>query len=500
MKLNADILYDFLNPYLPLTYYGKGKPSLHLLRPEFYTGETNEFIANHLYISLADRLPDMPRFGNDVVIICVGGKPPVWYTTGRCVCLLVNEFSDLFTVFNYVQSIFNAFDSWERELYQIQRGNSDISAMIRLSTDVLGLSMTVLDRKFKNIATNELSLGNNGAENSSMTLDDFSRAMEHTKVDLTTQGPYLMELEPCAICSNLFDSHGIYIGSLTFHATQRELRPSDGVLNEFLADFVKKAIVAAPTIEAESRQDGLKAMFSELLQGLPCNQKRLHQLEEHNSSASFLCAKILPVGKLHAAPLKFVCDLAESSIPHAVAFAHEAHVVAFIEISAAEQVYGAIENFTNKVDAKIGISQVFSDLLLARSYYRQASVAIDFGSILHTENSCYRFSDYRLYYLLSHATGEFPLEIILPDGLRALYERDQQQNSNYIQTLQTYLDSNMNISKTASSLFLHRSSLIERLKRIERYLNLNLDDPEDRLQIQILLRTAELNEKLNLGF
>lgn len=223
-------------------------------------------------------------------------------------------------------------------------------------------------------------------------------------------------------------------------------------------------------------------------------------MEEHNSSASFLCAKILPVGKLHAAPLKFVCDLAESSIPHAVAFAHEAHVVAFIEISAAEQVYGAIENFTNKVDAKIGISQVFSDLLLARSYYRQASVAIDFGSILHTENSCYRFSDYRLYYLLSHATGEFPLEIILPDGLRALYERDQQQNSNYIQTLQTYLDSNMNISKTASSLFLHRSSLIERLKRIKRYLNLNLDDPEDRLQIQILLRTAELNEKLNLGF
>ena len=98
MKLNADILYDFLNPYLPLTYYGKGKPSLHLLRPEFYTGETNEFIANHLYISLADRLPDMPRFGNDVVIICVGGKPPVWHTTGRCVCLLVNEFSDLFTV------------------------------------------------------------------------------------------------------------------------------------------------------------------------------------------------------------------------------------------------------------------------------------------------------------------------------------------------------------------------------------------------------------------
>ena len=58
----------------------------------------------------------------------------------------------------------------------------------------------------------------------------------------------------------------------------------------------------------------------------------------------------------------------------------------------------------------------------------------------------------------------------------------------------------MNISKTASSLFLHRSSLIERLKRIERYLNANLDDPEDRLQIQILLRTAELNEKLNLGF
>ena len=491
MKLNEDILFDYLSQRLPLKRYGSGKGALHLLRPEFYIRGNNSFVSNHLYISLADHLPDAPRFGEGVVIISVGGIPPVSYTTGRCTCLSVPGSFDLFAVFNSVQAIFNDFDRWEAALQRIYNENCDIDSMVRLSTNLLGIGMTVLDQKFEPLANNN--------ENDHIDLDNYSQAMEYTKVDMSTKTPFLIEQETSSLCLNLFDSQEVYIGSLTFNAVQRALRPSDRVLIGFLGRFLEQAIISSSIFEEGDYHSSLKSLFSELLQGLPSNLKRLHQLEEYKTSSRFICIKIMPVGKLYAAPMEFACNLVESSIPNTVAVSYEDYVVAFVEVDTVEQTNTAIENFVNKMEVKMGVSQSFSEILQARAYYRQASIAIEYGSRLSPDTWCFRFSDYRLEYMLSHCTGEFPLELMLPDGLRSIYKRDSEQDSDYIQTLQTYLDNNMNVSKTAAVLFLHRSSLIDRLKRIEKYWDADLNDPKQRLEVQLLLRAMKLADKNKLG-
>ena len=45
----------------------------------------------------------------------------------------------------------------------------------------------------------------------------------------------------------------------------------------------------------------------------------------------------------------------------------------------------------------------------------------------------------------------------------------------------------MSISTTARVLHLHRSSLIDRLNRIAQILGCDLNDPEERLKLQIVL-------------
>lgn len=54
MKLNSDILYDYLNDTMPIRSFGKGVGTLKLHRPKLYTGETNEFLPNQLYVALVD--------------------------------------------------------------------------------------------------------------------------------------------------------------------------------------------------------------------------------------------------------------------------------------------------------------------------------------------------------------------------------------------------------------------------------------------------------------
>ena len=80
-------------------------------------------------------------------------------------------------------------------------------------------------------------------------------------------------------------------------------------------------------------------------------------------------------------------------------------------------------------------------------------------------------------------------------GICQLLEHDLASQANYVTTLRTYLNNNMNITKTAEDLFVHRSTLLDRLKRIEGLLQTDLEDPDERLRLQITLKILETNEK-----
>ena len=54
MKLNSDIINDFLGEHMLIRSFGKGTEALRLCRPKIYTGESNEFLPDHLYVALVD--------------------------------------------------------------------------------------------------------------------------------------------------------------------------------------------------------------------------------------------------------------------------------------------------------------------------------------------------------------------------------------------------------------------------------------------------------------
>ena len=61
-------------------------------------------------------------------------------------------------------------------------------------------------------------------------------------------------------------------------------------------------------------------------------------------------------------------------------------------------------------------------------------------------------------------------------------------------TLRVYLDNNLSVTKTAAALYLHRSTLLDRLAHITAMLGTDLKDPDYCLTLGILLR-AELEQK-----
>lgn len=87
-----------------------------------------------------------------------------------------------------------------------------------------------------------------------------------------------------------------------------------------------------------------------------------------------------------------------------------------------------------------------------------------------------------------------PSWVYYPDGLKKLKAHDDgSAGLRYLETLRVYLDNNLSVTKTAAALYLHRSTLLDRLAHITQMLGCNLKDPDFCLTLGIILR-AELEQ------
>ena len=68
-----------------------------------------------------------------------------------------------------------------------------------------------------------------------------------------------------------------------------------------------------------------------------------------------------------------------------------------------------------------------------------------------------------------------------------LIRYDQENGTQYFQTLREYLLNERDIPKTSEKLIIHRTTLLYRLKKIQSLVSVNLEDPWQRLYLMLSL-------------
>jgi len=505
MKLNADIIFDNLRESVMIESHGHKKRGLALERPELYNGLSREFKSNHIYISLADRLPLDPVFGTGVVIICVGGRPAITYFADKCVCFLIKGNTDLFTVFNLVQQIFNKFDEWDAGLQSTLNTNASIRELIDLSFTIFKNPILVMDSSFRYLAyssvidTQDELATFRPDENGILGLNELSEYLSSYGMNMTITEPLLLTLRNEQYLSiNLFDND-IYTGSLTIPCILRQQRESDIVLVQYLAEAIESSIKKQSTILSSDAYI-IKGILQDLLNCFPVDSTRMQYLENGNVGGRYVCAKMAFGYRSNKVPVDYICSLMESSFPGSITFEYESAILSFIDFKKLpfdeDALIDRAKELLQSMNLKAGVSHSFTNLSMARLYYRQACVAFEMGFASSPALNYYRFHDFVLPYMMSHCMGEFPQELLLTKGVCRLLEHDLVSHANYIHTLRTYLNNNMNITKTAEDLYVHRSTFLERLKRIKSLLQVDLDDPDQRLRLLISLKIIETDENI----
>ena len=135
-----------------------------------------------------------------------------------------------------------------------------------------------------------------------------------------------------------------------------------------------------------------------------------------------------------------------------------------------------------------GISSPIRKIEELKFAFCQADLALEKAFYLHNEQWTVSFSACVLDYLVKNLPPELPAEYLISPELLTLIEYDKEKNTQYYPTLHAFLLNERDISKTSKIMIIHRTTLIYRLKKIQSIININLDDPDERLYLLFSLR------------
>ena len=505
MKLNADIVFDNLPAQFEAHMEGPKDDRLRLGRPQLYEGMERPFKEGTLTIVRAERLPQRAYAEKGAVILCIGSTPRLKRYAASCCTIQVDGTCDFYRLFNTVQGIFDAYDAWEQDLQYIIEEDASIPRMLTASEHILDRDLLAIDKDFKVVGTSAHSSFNvsyagsctPGTQN--LEIDSFDKYIGSRDLSMEQQEPFMIELLGSSTLNYNLYLDGEYAGCLTVQYATRANRPSDAPLLKMLGTMILRAMRRLATLEADDKGTMRRAV-QDLVEGFPLDSVGRSLFEKAASRRRFVCMRLKLSNRLANLPIGYVRNMAESTFPKSIAFEHHRNsVVVFIDLDELDQsvpfleaIRTALEPFAQSMGMSAGLSDPVENLVQARLYYLEANIALENGQLFAPDEMLHVFQDHILEDMVVSSMGELPLKMLCPSGFVSLIEHDAESSTSYIETLRCFLGNNMNVTKTASDLYVHRSTLLERLSRIRRELGVDLDDSDVQLRLRILLKAMEL--------
>ncbi|MBQ6388501.1 MAG: helix-turn-helix domain-containing protein [Mogibacterium sp.] len=506
MKLNAEILYSELSGRYLAEFFRNGDNALTLHRPEFYMDDEKDFLDGHVYLATVEHLPQRPRIQRNAVLVCIGDSFGLNYYKDRLSLILIRSRADFFKVFRVLQEIFEKYEEWERSLYRDLIGDMDISGMISRSEEIFRMPIYVIDKSFRFVAASSSDGGNSWMQEGSETLnpESFSTFLSAANMMTERKNAFTLDIhDKPVMCVNLFTRNGEYAGCLCLDMKGAANAPGTDKLAEYLAGIIELAFERNPHLQSDS-QASVKGLMQTLIEEMPLSRAQRVVLRSVNETMKCICIYFRSTERHQKMPLSYICSVIEEMFAGSYAFIYDDGIICLLNTEGIEGKDGAesatfnlakkLRAFCRQMRLCAGVSGEFSDLFNTRVHFLQAQSALEDGRLLNPDDTLFYFSSYALTEMIINSLGGLPAEAYFPEGLKALLEHDRKSPVSYLETLRVFLEENLSYTSTAQKLFIHRSTLIDRIERIEREMKIDLKNSEQRLQLEMLLKAMDLEE------
>ncbi len=159
--------------------------------------------------------------------------------------------------------------------------------------------------------------------------------------------------------------------------------------------------------------------------------------------------------------------------------------------------FKTFNDILNRYDGHCGISMIFDNLLQFSCHREQAYTALSVGESMRTPGRLYLYQDFMLPALFIDKVKNLPKENYIPRILFDIKRYDDENSTEFLLTMRTYLLCLHNTTDTASKLHIHRNTLLYRLNKIEELFNISLKDSDLCFHLLTAFYMLELENKLS---
>lgn len=156
-----------------------------------------------------------------------------------------------------------------------------------------------------------------------------------------------------------------------------------------------------------------------------------------------------------------------------------------------EYIIKSIEDKLRNIDVNIGIGRIYKGLDKAGKSLSDAMKALR----MCEENANVKvlsYDDLGVYKILSQEFFMEELEDFYNKTLKVLVDYDRKKSTELVKTLIAYFKYNGNLSKMSQYLYTHYNTVLYRINRIEEITGMKLDNPNDRLNLELALKIKEI--------
>ena len=132
-----------------------------------------------------------------------------------------------------------------------------------------------------------------------------------------------------------------------------------------------------------------------------------------------------------------------------------------------------------------GVSLNLPGLEKLSQTYLQARQTVDLSEKMDWKNMLVRYNELGVYQLLLAISDNEAKRNYYDNILGTLEKYDKNNRADYLDFLSTYLDCNCNINETADKLFVHRNTVVYKIKKISELLDCDLSEMEVRVELYL---------------
>ena len=460
MRLSLYILVDWLKEYNPTCSIAMGERTIRNVR---MFSDGHRFLDNNVYIS---------RTGED---------------SGWVICMHKNDYILLQTkdenqVMNDIMDAFDYYNDWSDGLNRELRSLS-LQQILERSADVIDSAMLLEDASY-------YILAHSGVNTSAIDDTAFQSVLHYGIMDIKyilkieqdvkireyRRNSYILDTDEFSVdpsVRNLFigRSHFGWLISVSYSQSRGKMDVQDE-----LGDILEQWVILNQENQGKWEQKGV---FLSILDGTYASRDgiyhRLRLLGWNPEEPKWVYAFTNLEQSLA------MIHKVEQLSPNVQAMIYQERLLAFFHGSNLErqQFEQKLEHLLSQSGCRCGISPGFTDMFSLKEQARLAEAATAYSQHLLCP-----FRECALEYGLDQMRQQETTWFHHP-GLKLLREYDAQNRTELYETFYQFLRWERSYARTSREMYLHRNTLLYRVKRIQELTGLDLEDPQLRLHLLI---------------